>query len=197
MPAAVVPGEGVDLVDDHRPQVAEQAAGIDVRRDQHHLQRLRRGEQAVGRVAEHVPPGGRGHVAVPEGRSPAQERAVPLEPNVEVVEQGLDRADVEHAQARPALGEHAGGDGQEGRLGLAARRGRQHDHVLPGQDARDHLLLEGPQLPPAQAVDDVVLDRRMELVEVAHRSSSISSTSDAPIACRSTGVSSVSAMVRA
>ena len=99
---------------------------------------------------------------MPEGRTPAQERAVPLEPNVEVVEQGLDRADVEHAQARPALCEHAGGDGQEGGLGLAARRGCQHDHVLPGQDAGDHLLLKRPQLPPTQAVDDMVLDRRME-----------------------------------
>ena len=122
VPAAVVAGEGMDLVHDHHPQVREQAAGIDVGRDEHQLQRLGRREQAVGRVAENVPPGSRGHVAVPEGRSPAQERAVPLEPKVEVVEQGLDRADVEHAQARPALGEHAGGDGQEGRLGLAACR---------------------------------------------------------------------------
>ena len=56
---------------------------------------------------------------------------------------------------------------------------------------------KGRKLPPSQAVDDVVLDRRMELVEVAHRFNSISSTSEAPIACRSTGVSSVSAMVRA
>ncbi len=197
MPTAVVASEGVDLVHDHHAQVREQAAGIDVRRHQHHLQRLRRGQQAVGRVAEHVPAGGGGHVAVPEGRTPAQERAVPLEPHVEVVQEGLDRADVEHAQPRPALRQHARGHGQEGRLRLAARRGRQHDHVLPGENAGDHLLLEGSQLPPTQAVDDVVLQRRMELIEVAHKFSSISSTSAAPIACRSTGVSSVSATVRA
>ena len=81
VPAAVVSGKSVDLVHDHRSQIAEQTAGIDIRRDQHHLQRFRRGEQAVGRVAEYMPAGGCGHVAVPEGRSPAQERAVPLEAN--------------------------------------------------------------------------------------------------------------------
>ena len=169
MPAAVVAGKSVDLVHNHRSQIAEQAAGIDVGRDQHHLQRLWCGEQAIGRIAQYMPPGGRGHVAMPERRPPAQERAVPLEANVEVVQQGLDRADVEQAQAGPVLRQHAGGQREEGRLGLAARRGRQHDHVLPGQDARDDLLLERSKLPPSHAVDDVVLDRRMELVEVAHR----------------------------
>ena len=53
-------------------RLAEQAAGIDVRRDQHHLQRLGRREQAVGRIAEDVPPGRGLHVAVPERRPPAQ-----------------------------------------------------------------------------------------------------------------------------
>ena len=49
----------------------------------------------------------------------------------------------------------------------------------------------------SQTVDDVVLQRGMESIEVSHSSSSIASTSVAPIACRSTGVSSASLIVNA
>ena len=67
VPAPVVSGKGVDLVHDHHAQAAEQPAGIDIGRDQHHLQRLRRRQQAIGRVAEDLPPGRLLDVAVPEG----------------------------------------------------------------------------------------------------------------------------------
>lgn len=38
--AAIAAGEGVDLVDDDDPEVAEERAGVDLLRDQHHLERL-------------------------------------------------------------------------------------------------------------------------------------------------------------
>ena len=50
-------------------------------------------------------------------------------------------------------------------------------------------LLDRPQLPPAEGVDDVVLEGRVQAVERAHRSSSMSST-PAAWASRSTAVSS-------
>ena len=68
-------------------------------------------------------PGGRVYVAVPQGRSPAEQRAVPLQTHIEVVEQRFDRADVQDTEPRPPLGKHAGGERQEGRLGLSAGRG--------------------------------------------------------------------------
>ena len=54
--------------------------------------------------------------------------------------------------------------------------------MLPGEDFGNDGILKRPQLTPPKTVDDVVLQRRVKLLEVAHRSSSISSTLDAPIA---------------
>ena len=60
MPAAVVTGEGVHLVDDDRPQVGEQPAVLDLEADQHGFQRLRRGQQHVRRIAQDPLPRRRG-----------------------------------------------------------------------------------------------------------------------------------------
>jgi hypothetical protein len=78
MPAAVIAREGVNLIDDHDAQVAEQTAGIDLRRHQHHFQRLGSGQETIGRVTQNLHTCRLLHVAVPQGRSPPQELAVPL-----------------------------------------------------------------------------------------------------------------------
>ena len=52
VPAAIVAGEGVHLVDDDRRRSANNRAWSTPVRDQHRLQRLGRGEQDVGRVGE-------------------------------------------------------------------------------------------------------------------------------------------------
>jgi hypothetical protein len=54
--------------------------------------------------------------------------------------------------------------------------------VLARENLRDCRVLKGPELAPAQAVRDVMLQGGMEAIEVAHWSSSTSSTSDEPIA---------------
>ncbi len=65
--------------------------------------------------------------------------------------------------------------------------------------ARDHLrddeVLKRAQFSPAKAIDDVVLQDWMQQFEAAHSSSSISSTSSAPIATRSDMFNSRSVMV--
>jgi hypothetical protein len=48
VPPAVVPGQRVDLVHHHGAQAGEEAAVVHQPRHQHHLHRLRRGEQDVG-----------------------------------------------------------------------------------------------------------------------------------------------------
>ena len=101
MPAAVIPGEGMDLVDDDHAEVREQALRVDAGRDQHHLQRLGGRQQAIGRFAQDPPPCCLFDVSVPERRSPPEQGAIALEPDVEVVQERLDRTDVENAQARP------------------------------------------------------------------------------------------------
>ncbi len=74
MPAAVVPGERVHLVDDDRPQAGEQAAVLDLEADQHGLQRLRRGQQYVRRFPQNPLPRRGRDVAVPD-RDPAPQPA--------------------------------------------------------------------------------------------------------------------------
>ena len=69
--------------------------------------------------------------------------------------------------------------------------------MFPGKNRRDDRLLERAQLTPPQAVHDVMLQGGMERIKVAHNANSISSTSVAPMACRSTGLSSASCMVSA
>ena len=58
--------------------------------------------------------------------------------------------------------------------------------MLPSHDLWNDRLLKRTEITPTQAVDDVMLQGRMKEVEVTHRSSSISSTFETVMACRST-----------
>ena len=197
MPTPIVSRKRVNLVDDHHPQIAEQPSGVNPRGNQHHFQRFGSRQEAVGRVAEDLRPASLRHVAVPEGRAPADQPAVALQTVIEVVQQRLDRADVERAQRRPPLREHPRDRREKRRLRLAAGGRRQDDQVLAGENPRNHRVLKRPQLAPAEAVDHVVLKCRVELFKVAHSSSSIWSTPAAPIAWRSIPVSSASSIFKA
>ena len=64
--SAIGPGERVDLVDDHEAQIREEAARAHLRRDQHHLEGLRRRHQQLGRLAREALAIGVLHVAVPD-----------------------------------------------------------------------------------------------------------------------------------
>ena len=103
--AALVAGHGVDLVDDHRAHRAQRLAALP-RRD-HQVERLRRGDQQVGRTPEHRD-AGRGcgvagadlgadlrqlDVELPSHRADFGEGN--LEIVVDVVGQGLERGDVD------------------------------------------------------------------------------------------------------
>ena len=59
MPAPVVAGERVQLVDDHRFDVPEQDARLRPGRHEHHFEGLRRRQQQVGRFADDGPAGAR------------------------------------------------------------------------------------------------------------------------------------------
>ena len=69
--------------------------------------------------------------------------------------------------------------------------------MLAREDGLDCGFLKWAQGLPAQAVDDVVLDGWVEALEGTHSFSSMSSTSVAPRALRSTSVSSASSIVSA
>ena len=199
MPASIVASEGVCLVDDDAPHVGEPALVIDAARDEHRLDRLGRGQQHVGRLGEKPVAFGLAGVPVPEADGAADEAAVAFESGVEVVEQRPKRAHVEDGQASPVLGEHPREQGEDRCLGLSAGGRCHRDGVITAEDRDDGLGLERPQRSPPEAVDDVVRDRGVELVEgfVGHGSTSrsMSSTLEAARALRSMSVSSPSVMV--
>ncbi len=100
---AVAGAERVDLVHDDGLQPGEQPVVIDVDADQHGLKRLGRGEQEVRRVSQHGPPARAGGVAMPERYPPARPAAIGLQSRQQIVEQRLQRAQVEHRQPGPVL----------------------------------------------------------------------------------------------
>ena len=67
---------------------------------------------------------------------PADQAVVALQPRLLVVQQRLERADVEDGQPVPGLGQGLGEQREEGRLGLAAGGRGQDEQVGPVQDAR-------------------------------------------------------------
>ena len=73
MPAAVIPGESMNLVDDDQAKVREEAPRVDGGRDQHHLQRLGGCQQAIGRFAQDPSTCCLFDVSVPERRSPPEQ----------------------------------------------------------------------------------------------------------------------------
>ncbi len=78
MPAAVVTGEGMDLIDHHRPQRREQPAMVNLGADQHRFQRFRSGQQHVGRIAQQprrAPRSSHLRATVPRGGRASQRRS--------------------------------------------------------------------------------------------------------------------------
>ena len=141
MRAALGLRDGVDLVDDHLLDLAEDLPCL---AREHQVERLGRGDEDVGRVAHHVAPlllrRVPGADADPYfGADPAQRRAQVL---LHVVGERLERRDVDQARAPGArLGDEPVERPQERRQRLA-RSGRRGDQrVLAGGDRRPRLRL--------------------------------------------------------
>ncbi len=99
---------------------------------------------------------------MPKSRSPSDEATVSREPKFQIVEERLDRTKIKDAQPLPIFAEHPRQNRKKGGFGLAAGRGRENDQVLAGQDSGDDGILKRPQLAPAETVDEMVLERRMQ-----------------------------------
>jgi hypothetical protein len=93
-----VPGQRVDLVDDHVPQLLEQLRHRHARRDEHHLERLGGRHQQLGGFLHELPLLAVGRVAVPDETSEPDHLGVRPEALLLVVEQGLDGRDVQGAR---------------------------------------------------------------------------------------------------
>ena len=142
MGAALRPGDGVDLVEDHRLDGPQQLAAA--RREQQ-VQRLGRRDQDVGRRPQHplavaLRRVARAH-ADRERRADPGER--PAEVALDVVVERLERRDVEEPQ--PLAGRVVQPvEAEEERGERLARAGRRLDEDVPaGRDRRPGELLRG------------------------------------------------------
>ena len=162
MPAPVPGTEGMRLVHDHGAHAGEQPAVVHVRADEHRLERFRRGEQHVGQIGERGLAAGRRGVAVPERDPPADPSAVGLQPGEQVVQQCLERAEVDDGQAFPVPLLHRGQHGEHGGFCLAAGGRGEQQRVAAVKDGGDGLVLERAERRPAEAVHQVVDDDRVE-----------------------------------
>ena len=96
---------------------------------------------------------------MPKRGTTAQKFAVPLKTNIKIIQQRLDRADVQDAQPCPSFRQYPRQCRKEGCLGFSASCWCEHDQMLTVQDFWDDGILEWSQLAPAEAVHDVVLDQ--------------------------------------
>ena len=185
--AAVVCREGVHLVDDDRPDVAQQAFSRPRCRQEERLHRLRRDRQDIWRFGDDALARRVVDVAVPLRRPTTHEPRELRQPRLLVVQQRSDGRQVQDRDRRPVLVDAPREDRKEARLGLPAGGGREDDGVVSREDGVDRGVLHRPKGGPAQCVDDLDLQRGREIVEAAHsRSRSKSSRSGAmPAACRS------------
>lgn len=125
---------------------------------------------------------------MPQGGASANKGSIALQARFEIVEQRAQWTDIQCRQPPPALDGHPGQQWQNSRLGLAARGWREQKDAVAELNRVDRLQLARTQLGPAQSIEDMVAEGRMQLVGWAHKSSSTSSTEDAAAHARSADV---------
>ena len=172
MGAPVGPGQRVDLVDDRQSAGRRRVALGHPRRQQHHLQGLRRRHQKFGRAPSRTC----------ASRGPACRRArrrTAARPSRCSCRGGpawlLSSALIGATYSAPtAVGSRRrpAQHGEHRRLGLPARRRCQDDGVLAVEQRLARHLLHRAQAGPPEAGDDRLLQPRRESGEGAHQTSS-------------------------
>ena len=152
---------GMQFVDDHAVGRREETRRLEAAPREDRFQGFRRDEQDAPRIAGRPRLQAARHVPVPAMHGNLERLAQALEPPELIVDESLQRADVEQLEAAPAAGtlREAGQQRHKGRFGLAGGRRRRDDHVgVAAQEKRDRLFLDIPEFVPA-AAPDPFLDR--------------------------------------
>lgn len=136
----------MEFVYDDRLQRGEQEAYLLAPADEERLQRSRRDQHDPARILTRPRLGIGRHVAVPFVKRYIAGLTQWLEPTVLVVDQRLERADIEDAEAIPPIAvEDAGEQGQDRRFRLSRGGPGRHDDVAARQNGGDRLLLHVPE----------------------------------------------------
>ena len=179
------------LVDDHPAKVAEESHEVARTVEHQSFERLGRDLQYPARLLEERFLLSCRHVTMPCGDRNIGLDAEIAESQELVVDQCLERADVEHADGRGRVLMQLREDRQERRLGLAARRTRRQQQVLVRVECRSRRAhLHVAHLVPA-VLPDELLDERREAIEggrrTRHQSVNSLNLSSAPLVGRPPG----------
>lgn len=141
VPAAVVAGKGVQFIDDHRAKVGEKSPMVEALRHQHDLKGFRSCQQKVWRLTTDLGTSAAYNIAVPDLDMPPDEHGIALQSPGETIQQRLQGADVEDAQASPGFCQHPRQYREDGGLGFSCGGWGDKQHVIAGQDGLDGLFL--------------------------------------------------------
>ena len=167
---AVPPQQRMDLIHHDETQVPEQGRNLHMLVDHERLQRFRRDLQDPGGLSQELSLLRLRHVPVPApDRNPRLLAQIVQSPEL-VVDQGLERCDIEHPHALRRLLIEQGQNREKSRLRLARRgRRRQKDIVVRAENGFSRRVLHAAQRLPPRA-ENIVLYKRRVTVEYFHLS---------------------------
>ena len=170
--AAVATQERVDFVDNHKTQIAKEPRHRSVFVHEQCLERFGRDLENAARFFKELALVRGGNVAMPVPDGDVRLLAQVVKAQELVVDERLERADVERAHAGRRVLVKEGEDGEERRLGFArGGRGREKDVLVGVKDRLGGSNLNGAQVLPRMVVDKV-LHKRCKAVKDAHEPSS-------------------------
>jgi hypothetical protein len=165
--AALGADERVQFVDDDIAQRAERRRQRRAARDEHRFERFGRDQQHACGLLQKALLAARRYIAMPAGDGNLQCFAQIVEPRALIVDQRLQRTDVQHRPAARLVAQQVRKNGEKSGFRLARRRRRRDDHVAVGVDQRGHrAFLRIAQLGPAFAPDPAA-NALVEQIEAA------------------------------
>ena len=154
LPAPVAPEQGMHLVNDHKPQVAEQLCNGRVLVQKQRFQRFRRDLENAGGVTHELCLMALGNVPVPVPHRDIRFGAQVVQPGKLVVDQRFQGANIDAAHAGGHILGKQGDDGEERRFRLSGSGGGGKQHIFirveNGVRRRD---LNGAQIFPVILID--------------------------------------------
>jgi len=120
MPASIVTGERMKLVDDDH--IAQQFRMVDAGGDEYCFDGLRRSEENLWGLLQHSLPRCFADIAMPQSDACADEAGISFDARCDIVQQGLQGTDIENRQTAPLFQSLAGSGGERSQLPSFLRR---------------------------------------------------------------------------
>ena len=167
LPAPVSPQEGMDLIDHNEAEIPEQGWDLHMFVDHQRFQGLRRDLEDPGGLFHELSLAGPGRIPVPAGDRDRRFFAQLFQTAELVVDQGLERRDVEHSHCGGRIFIQQAQDREKSGLRLSGGRRCCQQHILVRvEDRVSRRVLYRPQCLPARPVNIVLNKRRVAIKNV-------------------------------